>query len=515
MILKAVLRPLKLNSLAVIYAPGASVLEDDDIASYGVRTTGTLDESVVVPQGPYFMSASSGDVYMTYRLYSDFGGSFTEAIFPTPEGNFTTLSASIEGSASLTIGVPSRLYYTPSAEQPLAGVRVGIKDIYDVAGLKTGNGNRAFYNLYPPAADNSVVVQKLVDAGAIIVGKQKTSQFANGQMATADWVDYHSPFNARADGYQDPSSSSSGAGASMGTYPWLDIAVGSDTGGSIRGPSQTQGLFGNRPSHNAVELTGVMPLSPALDTAGFLTRDPELWATAQEVLYGPLPTYESYPSRILTYNFPTNVSSAASGLALDFLAKLQSFLSANVSSVNLTSQWASSGPANSTSSLTSLLNITYAILVSKQQTQLVRDPFYADYAAIHDGRRPFIDPSPLVRWTYADTQPDSALDEALYNKTLFMDWFNSNVLVSDPVTCSNAFMIYFSGTGMSNARNQYLRYIRQQDILGCQQADFPVGHPRCPLVSTTAGSQCSPRCLTVSFPVCVAHPSSNKCVLVG
>ncbi|ERF72284.1 hypothetical protein EPUS_02171 [Endocarpon pusillum Z07020] len=273
-------------------------------------------------------------------------------------------------------------------------------------------------------------------------------------MATADWVDYHSPFNARGDGYQDPSSSSAGAGASMGTYPWLDIAVGSDTGGSIRGPSQTQGLFGNRPTHDAVELTGVMPLSPVLDTAGFLTRDPELWATAQEVLYGPLPAYDAYPSRILTYNFPTNASSAASGLALDFLAKLQSFLSANVSSVNLTSQWASSGPANSTSSLTSLLNVTYAIIVSKQQTRLVRDPFYVDYAAVHDGRRPFIDPSPLVRWTYADSQPDSALDEALHNKTLFMDWFNSNVLVPDPVTCSNAFMIYLAGTGMSNARNQ-------------------------------------------------------------
>lgn len=434
---------------------------DDAMASYGVNSLATLDAAAGLPQGPYFMSATSGDVYMAYRLYSDFGGSFTQALFASPGGNFTTLSAAIQGTASLTVGVPSRLYYTPSAEQPLAGIRIGIKDIYDIAGVKTGNGNRAFYNLYPPASVNSVVVQKLVDAGAIIVGKQKTSQFANGQSATADWVDYHSPFNARADGYQDPSSSSAGAGSSMGSYAWLDIALGSDTGGSIRGPSGVQGLFGNRPTHNSVELTGVMPLSTDLDTAGFLTRDPDIWATAQEVLYGPLPTYDSYPSRVITYNYPTNASaSPANALALDFLAKLQAFLSANVSTVNLNSAWTASPPANTTASLSVTLNLTYPVIISKQQTALVRDPFYADYAAVNDGRTPFVDPAPLTRWAYGDSLPDSTLDEALNNKTLFMDWFNSNVLISDPVTCSNAFLLYVQSTGTSNARNDYLEYIQ-------------------------------------------------------
>jgi len=451
-----------IDLLAVTYVPHGSVLGQDDGASYGVNSVGTLNASTGLPQGPYFMSASTGDVYMAYRLYSDFAGSFTESVFALPEGIFTTLSAAIPGTASLTMGVPSRLYYSPSAEMPLAGVRFGIKDIYNVAGIKTSNGNRAWYNLYPAPSANSVVVQKLVDAGAIIVGKQKTSQFANGQMATADWVDYHSPFNPRGDGYQDPSSSSAGAGSSMGSYPWLDIAVGSDTGGSIRGPSQVQGLFGNRPSHGVVELTGVMPLSPVLDTAGFLTRNPALWATAQEVLYGGSASYKSYPSKVLTYQFPTNASSSPSNaLILGFLAKLQSFLSANVSTVNLTSQWTVSHPANGTSSLTTLLNLTYPVIISKQQTALVRDPFYADYAAAHDGRRPFVDPAPLVRWAFGDTYNGStALAEALSNKTLFKDWFQSNVLVPDPVTCSNAFMLYVGSTATSNARNVYLKYGR-------------------------------------------------------
>src|SRR5687767_15981396 len=76
-----------------------------------------------------------------------------------------------------------------------------------------------------------------------------------------DWVSQLAPFNPRGDGYQDPSSSSSGAGASIAAYEWLDIAIGSDTGGSIRGPAGVQGLFGNRPSTGLVSLDNVMPLS--------------------------------------------------------------------------------------------------------------------------------------------------------------------------------------------------------------------------------------------------------------
>jgi len=70
----------------------------------------------------------------------------------------------------------------------VSGVRLGVKDIYDVAGVRTSNGNRAWYHTYGPASVNAVPIQRLVDAGAIIVGKMKTSQFANGEEATADWV---------------------------------------------------------------------------------------------------------------------------------------------------------------------------------------------------------------------------------------------------------------------------------------------------------------------------------------
>lgn len=285
-----------------------------------------------------------------------------------------------------------------TASKPLAGVRIGIKDIYDVAGVRTSDGNRAYYSLYPPAPSSAVAVQLLIDAGAIIVGKMKTSQFANGELATADWVDYHSPFNPRGDGYQDPSSSSSGPGAGEGSYPWLDLALGSDTGGSIRGPAEVQGLFGNRPTHGLVPLTGTMPLAPQLDTAGFEARDPVIWTAAAKVLYPTLTSYTTYPKKIQTIGFPENASAGGSdAVVLDFLSKLQDFLGATTTKLVPEALWNETKPVGvGDASLIELLNTTYPVIISKQQTRLVRDPFFADYAAVHDGRRPFVDPAPLV-----------------------------------------------------------------------------------------------------------------------
>ena len=122
--------------------------------------------STAIPSGPYFLEVATGSVYMAYRLYSDFAGAFSQPLIQTPTGGFAFLSAQIAGSDALTIGVPSRLYYTAIAEKPLAGVRVGIKSIYDLEGVKSSNGNRAYYNLYPPCTANAVAVQKLLDAGA-------------------------------------------------------------------------------------------------------------------------------------------------------------------------------------------------------------------------------------------------------------------------------------------------------------------------------------------------------------
>jgi len=348
-------------------------------------TVSCADESFKTPSGPYFLNTNSGNLHRVYRLYDDFSGTFAESLLHLPDGKFQTLSAHTSSSSSLTIGVPSRLYYTRTKDQPLAGVRVAVKDLFALQGAESSRGNRAWYNLYPAANNTAPAIQNLIDAGAVIVGTQKLSQFANGENPTADWVSYSAPFNPRGDGYQGPSSSSSGAGASVASYPWLDIAVGSDTGGSIRGPAGVTGVFGNRPTHNLVSLDNAMPLSPSMDTAGFLTRDPELWGLAQAAMYGDNYTVFTeedvkYPQVIYTLGFPDN--STPNGAILHrFANDLADFLATNVTEYDLDQSWASTAPGPVRQLLlTDFLNTTYPALITKQQIALVKEPFFRDYA---------------------------------------------------------------------------------------------------------------------------------------
>ncbi|KAF3008587.1 hypothetical protein E8E13_007540 [Curvularia kusanoi] len=412
--------------------------------------TGTVTGNL--KPGPYFINAA-GQVYEAWRLYSDVTGAFTESAIANGDGSYSVLPAGTVGQ-KLAVAVPSRLYFEKTAEKPLAGVRIGIKDIYDIKGLRTSNGNRAWYWLYPPANNTATPVQNLINAGAVIVGKMITSQFANGETATADWVDYHESFNPRGDGYQDTSSSSAGGGAGTAAYAWLDIALGSDTGGSVRGPSQVQGLFGCRPSHGLVTLEHTMPLSPVLDTAGLLARDPLLWSTAAQAMYGSNITIsKSYPRSIKTLGWPTSATSVANTLLIDFLANVTSFLDANTTALNLTSAWSTDNP--SLDPLATMLNTTYALLITKQQTPLVRAPFLRDYAAKHDGRKPFINPVPLARWGWGDNQT-APVSEGIANKTAFMSWANSSFLAPSERTCSESLVLYVGSTGRTVYRNAYL-----------------------------------------------------------
>ena len=375
---------------------GANQTAITGLGGYNSTTVLPATSTADIPPGPYLLS-STGALYQPWRLYVDFGGAFTQPLIPTSDGAFAALPAAVPSIASVAVAVPSRLYFIKTAAKPLAGVRIGIKDIYDVAGVRKSNGNRAYYALYPPATATAPSVQRLVNAGAILVGKMKTSQFANGELPTADWVDYHAPFNPRGDGYQDPSSSSSGAGSGEGSYPWLDLALGSDTGGSVRGPAQVQGLFGNRPTRGLTSSNGVMPLAPELDTAGFEARDPALWMAAAEVLYPSLKPYPTYPRKLYTVDFPSDASTESDAILLDFLPKLEALLGVTAEKLDYQALWNETKPAEAgPASLDVFLNLTYPVLISKEQTKLLRDSFYADYAAKYDGRRPFVDPAPLV-----------------------------------------------------------------------------------------------------------------------
>jgi Asp-tRNA(Asn)/Glu-tRNA(Gln) amidotransferase A subunit family amidase len=101
---------------------------------------------------------------------------------------------------------------------------VSLKDIFDVQGIKTTLSSKAWAELYPAAEKSAPYVRHLLQLGAIVVGKTKTTQFATAM----EWVDFQSPTNPRGDRYQEPSGSSTGAAASLAGYDWLDHAIGGD-----------------------------------------------------------------------------------------------------------------------------------------------------------------------------------------------------------------------------------------------------------------------------------------------
>ncbi|KAJ5175598.1 uncharacterized protein N7482_001475 [Penicillium canariense] len=411
-----------------------------------------------LPKGPYFFSPQTGEVYQAFRLYSDHQVAFTEGALSDGNGGFKPLPAAASGAMTKSVAVPSRLYYTPTSKKPLAGLRLGVKDIYHIKGLRTSGGNRAYYDLYSPQNTTGPAIQRLIDQGAIVVGKMGTVQFANGDNPTADWVDFHCPFNPRGDGYQAPGGSSSGPGAGIGAYDWLDIAVGSDTGGSMRSPAGMQGLFANRPSTGAVSLDDVIPLCHALDTAGVFSRNAATWSKVLHAWYQNFTDYREYPKKIFYQDssFPATNTSAGAMLE-EFVVKVEDFLATKREHVNISSQWEKTHPSTTAGAINDVLNTTYAFLVSVDQYRSLALPFYADYAKKHEGRRPFINPGPLARWTWGQNNGgDAAFTEALKNKTSFKNWWETDGYgKADEKTCSEGIYLYPYTQGDTQYRNVY------------------------------------------------------------
>ena len=167
-----------------------------------------------------------------------------------------------------------------SGSGPLAGKTLIIKDLYDVAGRKTGNGNPDFYAATEPASETASTVQNLLDAGADIVGIAICCEFFYS--LTGANAHYGTPQNVRAPG-RLPGGSSSGSAAAV-AVEMCDIALGSDTGGSVRIPASFCGLYGLRPTHGRVDLTGGRAMAPSYDTAGWFTNDADLFRTVGPIV---------------------------------------------------------------------------------------------------------------------------------------------------------------------------------------------------------------------------------------
>lgn len=175
-----------------------------------------------------------------------------------------------------------RVEIAGAARGPLSGSTFAVKDIFDVAGTVTGRGNPDWLASHGPATANAPAVQALLDAGSRLVGKTITEELAFSVVGINPY--YGMPTNVAAPGRVPGGSSSGSAAAVAGGL--VDLALGSDTGGSVRVPASYCGIYGMRPTHGRISLDGIMPLAPSFDTVGWFARDPKLFGAAGRVLLG-------------------------------------------------------------------------------------------------------------------------------------------------------------------------------------------------------------------------------------
>jgi 1-carboxybiuret hydrolase len=174
---------------------------------------------------------------------------------------------------------------------PLHGIPVAVKDLLDTAGLRTTMGSRHFADHVPER--DAECVRRLREAGAVVVGKTVTHEFAYGPTGDRSASGpARNPYRTTA--MSGGSSAGSAVAVAAGIVP---LAVGTDTGGSVRIPAACCGIAGLRPTSGAVPADGMFPLSPTLDAVGALARTVADCRLLWQVLSGDTATTEA-PARV-------------------------------------------------------------------------------------------------------------------------------------------------------------------------------------------------------------------------
>lgn len=170
-----------------------------------------------------------------------------------------------------------------AAHGPLAGLSFGVKDLFDVAGYRTGCGNPVKLAQAEISTRHAPPVQLLLDAGARCLGKTHTEELAWSIFGAN--AHFGAPINPAAPDRLPGGSSSGSASAVAGRL--CDFALGTDTGGSVRAPASFCGVLGLRPTHGAISLAACMPLAPSFDVCGFFAHDPAVMRAVGDVLLPP------------------------------------------------------------------------------------------------------------------------------------------------------------------------------------------------------------------------------------
>ncbi|KAK4569337.1 hypothetical protein LTR86_003099 [Recurvomyces mirabilis] len=423
-----------LHSVLVLVAPGRSHDFDDDTKEL-MEGWGTVwkhihecwNEDDLIPPGPYWRNG--GRLYQLYRIRDDFSRSFVVPSIQIPgiESRWEAVGALSGSCQILGVPVPSRLYSSVSDSQPLAGIRIAVKDCFHMAGLRTSLCNKAYHELYAAREDTALCLKRLVDAGARLVGKTHLSSLAWREEPT-ECIDFPAPLNPRGDGYQSPAGSSSGSGSAIASYSWLDFTIGTDTTGSGRRPALWNGSFALRPSTGSISTLGVVPTSTMFDVPAFFGRDVSKFASLMCAWSEDASQYQDWPSDQWAVVEPIDYLSLIDNheqaqQIKKFADDLAAFLSVEVHRLALADLWHESGPVSE-----SLDHYLASIQEHSFYYDIYHnfDQFRHDYVQKH-GHPPYV--SPPTQWLFGIGRLVSAEQnaEAVKRLALFKDWFSREV----------------------------------------------------------------------------------------
>ncbi|KAI1150033.1 amidase [Nemania diffusa] len=392
---------------------------EDELASWNAKNWSVADslDGSSVPTGPYVFV--KGKIWQPWKVYYDFQGTF---MLDYPE-------AGIDGR----VIVPSRCYFNPSPSRPLDGVRIGVKDNIDIEGHKTTLNNRSWQQLYPPAAQHADCVKRLIDAGAIIVGKLKLQAMIMRE-EPVEAVEFMSPFNPRCDGYQVPSGSSNGSAAAIGAYDWLDFTLGSDTNGSVRKPAHYNGCFAIRPTMDIMNTDGVIGQFPLFDMPGFYTRDVSKLPDIMSVWYRDSPKLRSPSKATIKVLYPLDylptTNEAQTDIINAFIAGLESAPEVKRIDISLAQCWKKDMPDGPTHTDIKEYLMTAGAYPFFRDAYYALEPFRQEYKEKY-GKPPFIHRGLLWQWDLAKTISKEERDECWRRVQVYRQWLLDSIFDAD------------------------------------------------------------------------------------
>ncbi|OAQ65358.1 amidase [Pochonia chlamydosporia 170] len=382
-----------------------------------------------LPAGPYILHGPN--VHQAWKIYNDTLDAFAFGVYPENVDEidgFQLLQLPPDSGINYTaIPVPSKLYSTvPPERAPLKGYRFAIPDSMSLKGIPTTFSSHAWSGLHNDTADSTAAFAKrLIELGATIVGKTKSSQFGSGR----EWADVIAPKNPREDGHQDPAGGATGAASSLAGYDWLRAATGLDAIGQVFDPAAAQGLFALRTSSGLLPLDGTQTSSSKSDSIGIFGTDLSgLFHDAVAIVHKSLASPPiSYPKRIVYATDLSDPNEPHKNEQGQFLAAVEAFLGVKSKSISLTKTWASKPPpeAKGQSLQNYIKDAPFLSFCYEFYHQY--DTFRGDYHTKF-GREPTTEPTVKYRWDLGQKVTKQEYDEYQARLRVFQKWFDNAIM---------------------------------------------------------------------------------------